>query len=420
MGLVHAGYDSESSVSSPPSDDRLTKSHYKKKRKLRYQSGPWGSWSDSSDDNERESVESSNIEKSDSDDEEDRTYTEATTLESSKFYTDRRRILTPPHDNAYSFDVKSSISKCYLPKKIVHTYKSDPRGTTAIEVLPNTGHLFLSGGTQGAIKLWSLYNERACNSEYIGHQLPIKALSFDSCGKQFLSSSFDHTVRLWETETGDIKRKFTFGKVIPNTLQFRPQNDNEFIVGLSNSKIQHYDLRLSDRDSIVQTYDYHQGSILALKYFGDGSKFISSSDDKTMKIWSNQVNVPVKHISEIAQHSMPYIDTHPMQQYFCSQSMDNAIYAYSMKPKYRMHGKTAFKGHSSAGYGIGITFSPDGKYICSGDSNSKVFIWDWQTKDLLKTLKVPGKQPVTRISWLPKETSKLLCAGPTGHIYLYD
>jgi hypothetical protein len=36
---------------------------------------------------------------------------------------------------------------------------------------------------------------------------------------------------------------------------------------------------------------------------------------------------------------------------------------YNIKDKFRINKKKAFKGHNTAGYGCGLTMSPDGKYI---------------------------------------------------------
>ncbi|CAI4379922.1 CMF_collapsed_G0013420.mRNA.1.CDS.1 [Saccharomyces cerevisiae] len=81
----------------------------------------------------------------------------------------------------------------------------------------------------------------------------------------------------------------------------------------------------------------------------------------SVRIWENQINVPIKQISDTAQHSMPFLNVHPSQNYFCAQSMDNRIYSFSLKPKYKRHPKKIFKGHSSAGYGISLAFSGDGR-----------------------------------------------------------
>lgn len=403
---------------------KFTKADLKKKRQLRKAKGPWGNWSSDSNSTSDEHVGTNELVGN------DLAYVEADEeeldiVETSNFYGDSlkdyrgRSLLYPPVDVNIELQKSLLSFKCFLPKKQVYSFEGHKNGVTALEFLPKTSHLFLSGGNDDTIKIWDFYHDRKCIRDYIGHTKAIKALDFDDDGKTFISSSFDRYVKKWDTETGMIKNK-TLVNGIPNDVKFRPFNPNEYIVGLSNSKINHYDDRVASKQGLIQVYDHHQSSILNLRYFSDGSKFISSSEDKSIRIWENQINIPIKQISDTTQHSMPFINIHPQEHYFCTQSMDNTIYSYGMKPKYKRHPKKSFKGHNSAGYGIGITFSPDGKYICSGDSNSRIFIWDWTTARLLRSFDLPGNKPITQVAWNLQETSKLLAAGGSGKIYLFD
>ena len=35
-------------------------------------------------------------------------------------------------------------------------------------------------------------------------------------------------------------------------------------------------------------------------------------------------------------------------------------------------------GHFSTGFNIQLDFTPNGKYVLSGDSKGKVYIWEWK------------------------------------------
>ncbi|CCD23596.1 Cdc40p NDAI_0B05630 [Naumovozyma dairenensis CBS 421] len=405
---------------------KLTKAELKRRREQRRAKGPWGSWSSSSEsDHETELKKQKPSPEDNFVDDNEISDTDGDTEETSTFYgkTEKdyqgRGFLHPPTDIDTDLHKPVLSYKCYLPKRTKYTLSGHINGTTSLKLLPKTGHLILSGGNDNVVKIWDFYHDRKVLRDYKGHSKAIKSLCFNDDGTKFISSSFDRTVKIWDTESGSIQKKLRFG-CIPNAIKFRPLNSNEFIVGLSNSKIYHYDDRISAKDGRVQVYDHHMSSILALEYFPDGSKFISSSEDKTVRLWENQINIPIKQISDTAQHSMPYISIHPEEKYFCTQSMDNTIYTYGMKPKYKTHPKKVFKGQTSAGYGIGITFSSDGRYICSGDAKSKVHIWDWTTIKLLSTISIPGGKPITQVEWNPQETSKVVCSGASGKIYVVD
>ncbi|SCV06114.1 LANO_0H22408g1_1 [Lachancea nothofagi CBS 11611] len=405
------------------------------KRRKRKGKGPWASWSSSEEDEEDASADQASLERKASTT--DTIYREqdieiqepdddsSTILEKSSFYGTSvvdyqgRGFLHPPMDVNVDFTKDQLSSRNYLPKRLIHTYQGHQNGTNVVQTLPRTGHLFLSGGNDNKIKIWDMYHDRQLLRDYSGHTKAVRDVNFNKDGSEFVSVSFDQQMKIWDTETGKVKHRYKFAST-PNCAEFRPSDSSELIVGLSNNEIRHYDLRIPHKQGLVQIYDHHLSAIIALKYFPDGSKLISSSEDKTMRIWENQVNIPIKQISDTAQYSMPYIDIHPEHNYFASQSMDNAIYVFSMKPKYKRHPKKRFEGHKCAGFGIGFGFSPDGQFISSGDTQGRVFIWDWKTTRLLKQLEVPDKKAIVTVAWAPQETSKMLCAGNGEKIYLYD
>lgn len=398
-----------------------------KQRKLqRSKNGPWGIWSGDEDiDNDLSGAHDQGTQLDELSDSDGSDLENEQNRESTNFYGSTeadyqgRGFLYPPLDVDVNFTKEPFSFKAYLPKRNKYTFEGHKSGTTSLKFLPKTGHLFLSGGNDNTIRIWDFYHDRKCIRDFEGHSKAIKSLNFVADGKNFVSTSFDHTAKIWDTEKGIVSKRLKF-RGFPTCSEFRPSDPNEFIVGLSDSRILHYDTRISEKNGLVQTYDHHLSSILDVKYFPDGSKFISSSEDKTVRIWDSKINIPIKQISDTTQHSMPFINIHPDYKHFCTQSMDNSIYTYDMKPKYRKHPNKIFKGQKSVGYAIGFTFAPDGHYICSGDVRSKVLLWDWTTSKLLKEISLPGKLPITTIEWHPQETSKILCSGPVGNIYMID
>ncbi|CEP60664.1 Cdc40p LALA0_S01e16138g [Lachancea lanzarotensis] len=433
VGNGHQSEDSDDSEQHASRSKRVKKQGevgQKIKRIQKRRKSPWASWSSSDEDEEAQNLNSSILNRQDvyRDDDEPDSKDEGNLTkaqETSEFHGQSqldykgRSFLNPPMEENIDFTKEPLSFRTFLPKKLLHRYAGHGNGTNVLRMLPKTGHLFLSGGNDNQLKIWDMYHERQLLRDYKGHTKVIRDANFNKDGAEFVSVSFDQNMKIWDTETGTVKYRYSFSST-PNCVEYRPTNSNELVVGLSNSEIRHYDLRVPHKNGLVQIYDHHLSSIIALKYFPDGSKLISSSEDKSIRIWENQVNVPIKQISDTAQYSMPHIAIHPENNYFAAQSMDNVIYTFSMKPKYKRHSKKKFEGHKCAGYGIGFTFSPDGRYICSGDTRGQVFIWDWKTKHQLKQLEVPDKKPVTTVAWSPQETSKLICGGNGGYIYLYD
>ncbi|AGO12595.1 AaceriAER255Cp [[Ashbya] aceris (nom. inval.)] len=401
----------------------FTKAELKARRKQRKGAGPWGAWESSNSEGESEIVGA--VTEPLAFQEEDDREEDPVAAESSTFYGQEggdylgRGVLHPPADVPVDFEKERLSFQCYLPKRILHVYEGHGRGTTTLEFLRNTGHLFLSGGNDGVLKLWDMYHERLLLRDYCGHRKAISATSFSHDNVQFASSSYDKTIKIWDTETGDIMNRLSF-PTTPNCMSFHPQNKDQLLVGLSDSKIKHFDLRVNQKEGLIQTYDHHLAAINALRYFPDGSKFISSSDDKSIRIWENQINIPIKQISDTDQYPAPWIQLHPEHNHFAAQSMDNSIYVYSMRPKYKRHTRKIFRGHKSAGYNTMFDISPDGKYVASGDISGRLFIWDWKTTKVLKQLETTKGEAINQVAWSPQETSKIICSGKNGKIFLFD
>lgn len=386
--------------------------------------GPWAKYqSDGSDDDnvdgdeehaqeklpDEEQKEVPQTESEEEDDEQESTEF----LGSSELDYQGRSYMHVPTDVGINLSNDDTPAECFAPKKLIHTWKGHLRGTNKIQFFPHSNHLLLSCGNDNKIFLWSVYHKRELLRGYYGHNKPVKDISFNNDGTRFLSASYDKTVKLWNTETGECLGRFPL-RSVPTVVKFNPNNDNEFLVGLINHKIEHYEI---EKHELLQTYDHHLGSINSITFLVP-KRFMSTSEDKTARVWDLQINIPIKLISDPTLHSMPVTKLHPEGKYIAAQSMDNTIMVFSAKDRYKTNKKKLFTGHNCAGFGIGIDFSPDGRTLISGDSTGNVALWDWKTCKLVKRLKVDGKA-ITQVCWNTKEVSKVAFAGGNGAIYYW-
>ncbi len=109
--------------------------------------------------------------------------------------------------------------------------------------------------------------------------------------------------------TGQCLQAFTNGK-IPNVAKFHPDPDKQhiFLAGMSDKKIIQYDLRASE---ITQEYDQHLGPVNTLTWVDENRRFVTTSDDKTIRAWDYDIPVVIKYIAEPDMHSMPAVTLHP-------------------------------------------------------------------------------------------------------------
>lgn len=287
-----------------------------------------------------------------------------------------------------------------------------------------------------------MYGDRKILRTFYGHNKAVKDISFCASdgGQKFASCSYDKTIKIWDTESGSCQMAFTL-KGYPYCVVWHPTDPNIVLAGLSNRKIYVWDIRNSIGDPI-QEFTGHLEAVNAISFLTK-KKFVSTSDDKTVRIWDYEASsTPIRTISDPTMHAMPSVKLHPSRSAFAVQSMDNQILTWTagrsallgseeqeevailatdgstFKDKYKKLTKR-FTGHVIAGNSSQISFSPDGQYIMSGDSEGKLFFWNWKTGRMAKQLKCHDKVLIAA-EWLPRESSKVVTCSWDGKIKLWD
>ncbi|XP_050298028.1 pre-mRNA-processing factor 17 [Anthonomus grandis grandis] len=328
-----------------------------------------------------------------------------------------RSFLHAPHDVGVNLKSDTPPDKCFLPKAHIFTWTGHTKGVSAIRWFPKTAHLFLSSSMDCKIKIWEVYNERRCIRTYYGHRQAVRDINFNNAGNHFLSAGYDRYIKLWDTETGQVVSRFTSRK-IPYCVKFNPDYNKQhlFVAGTSDKKIICWDTRSGD---VVQEYDRHLGAVNTITFVDENRRFVTTSDDKSLRVWEWDIPVDMKYIADPTMHSMPAVTPSPNGKWMACQSMDNKVVIFSALNRFKLNRKKTFTGHMVAGYACQLDFSPDMSYIVSGDADGKCFIWDWKTTKLYKKWKAHDGVCISCL-WHPHEPSKMISAGWDGVIKYWD
>ncbi|XP_074566014.1 uncharacterized protein LOC141822463 isoform X1 [Curcuma longa] len=322
-----------------------------------------------------------------------------------------RSWIAPPKD------AKAKNDHCYIPKRWVHTWSGHTKGVAAIRFFPKHGHLLLSAGMDSKVKIWDVFNSGKCMRTYMGHSKAVRDICFSNDGTKFLSAGYDKHIKYWDTETGKVISTFSTGK-IPYVVRLNPDEDKQSILlaGMSDKKIVQWDM---NSGVITQEYDQHLGAVNTITFVDNNRRFVTSSDDKSLRVWEFGIPVVIKYISEPHMHSMPSISLHPNSNWLAAQSLDNQILIYSTKERFQLNKKKRFAGHIIAGYACQVNFSPDGRFVMSGDGEGKCWFWDWKSCKVFRTLKC-HEGVCIGCEWHPLEQSKVATCGWDGMIKYWD
>lgn len=322
-----------------------------------------------------------------------------------------RSWIAPPKE------AKASNDHCYIPKRLVHTWSGHTKGVSAIRFFPKYGHLILSAGMDTKVKIWDVFNSGKCMRTYMGHSKAVRDIWFSNDGSKFLTASYDKNIKYWDTETGQVISTFSTGK-IPYVVRLNPDEDkqNVLLAGMSDKKIVQWDM---NSGQITQEYDQHLGAVNTITFVDNNRRFVTSSDDKSLRVWEFGIPVVIKYISEPHMHSMPSISLHPNSNWLAAQSLDNQILIYSTRERFQLNKKKRFAGHIVAGYACQVNFSPDGRFVLSGDGEGRCWFWDWKSCKVFRTLKC-HEGVCIGCEWHPLEQSKVATCGWDGLIKYWD
>ncbi|CAC5417594.1 CDC40 [Mytilus coruscus] len=195
-------------------------------------------------------------------------------------------------------------------------------------------------------------------------------------GRNSLAVLMTDSINFGDTETGQCKARFTIKKV-PYCIRFNPNEDKQHL--------------------------FVAGAVNALEFVDQNRRFVSTSDDKSMRVWEWGIPVDFKYIADPSMHFMPAIKLSPNGKWLACQSMDNKICILNVLNRFKYMRKKLFTGHMVADYGCLPGFSPDMSYVISGDADGKLYVWDWKTTKLYTKFKAHDDVCATLL-WHPHET----------------
>ncbi|KAJ2830179.1 hypothetical protein FBU31_002539, partial [Coemansia sp. 'formosensis'] len=105
---------------------------------------------------------------------------------------------------------QAEMPTCFAPKRMVKEWRNaHAGGVSAIRFIPDSGHLLLSSGMDGQVKIFDTHSSLALLRTYTGHSKAVRDINFAPDGTSFLSSSYDTYTKLWDVETGQCRQKFS-------------------------------------------------------------------------------------------------------------------------------------------------------------------------------------------------------------------
>ncbi|EDW85600.1 uncharacterized protein Dwil_GK23072 [Drosophila willistoni] len=235
---------------------------------------------------------------------------------------------------------------------------------------------------------------------------------------RFVSASGDHTARLWEVTGSSIRglNSYVGHTRSVKTAAFKRTDPAVFATGGRDGAILIWDIRANlnmDLTSRVDNciYSGHTGgpgtpmsqrkqrtrtpkmasantssSITGLAFQDNDTLISCGAGDGVIKVWDLRRNYTAYKKEPLPRHSLPYagqstfkgftnliVDAAGARLY--ANCMDNTIYCYNLM-SYSPQPLACYKGLLNSTFYIKSCLSPDGKYLLSGSSDERAYIWN--------------------------------------------
>jgi len=245
--------------------------------------------------------------------------------------------------------------------------------TSIATTLDNSG-LVISGSRDKTVIVWQIAPDGSSDDRSYGypkralrghsHYVSDVVLSMD--GQFALSSSWDHTLRLWELATGTTTRRF---------------------VG-------------------------HTKDVLSVAFSPDNRQIVSGSRDKTIKMWNTIGECKFTITEDMHSEWVSCVRFSPsVNPLIVSSGWDKLVKVW-LHSNCKLH--TNLVAHT--GYINSVTVSPDGSLCASGGKDGVAMLWDLQEGKLLYSLE--ANDIINSLCFSPNRY--WLCAATNSCIKIWD
>ena len=272
------------------------------------------------------------------------------------FSPNGRFVVTASGDNsARVWNVKTGRQVLNLGGHPSHVFCAD--------FSPNSGRLATVWGND--IKIWGIPGG-ALQQTLSGHTAKVRTARFNASGNRVVSTSEDGTTRIWDVAGGrEIKSIQVTNQGWTYSAAFHPRGGS-IAVGAHGGLLGIYDVNSGARQNDLRG---HSRAVNVVRFNRTGNKLVSAGVDNSIKIWE----IPSgRLIRSIGGRYFDSGDFSPDGKYIVTGNDGGKAVIWNAANG----NQVKVLNHAPGGRVMTASFSPDGKYVVTAGENNVAKIWE--------------------------------------------
>jgi WD40 repeat protein len=257
---------------------------------------------------------------------------------------------------------------------LLRTLEGHSWSVRGVAVTPD-GKRAVSASADHTLKVWDLDTGRALRT-LEGHSADVCGVAVTADGKRAVSASADETLKVWDLETGRALRTLQGHSAYVSGVAVTP--DGKWAVSVSaDGTLKVWDL---ETGCALRTLGSQSGSVLGIAVTPDGKRAVSASADNTLKVWDLQTGRAL-HTLKGHSHPVSGVAVTGDGKRAVSASWDHTLKVWDLETGRALR---TLKGHSDDVSAVAVT--GDGKRAVSASEDYTLKVWDLETGHALRTL----------------------------------
>ncbi|KAG8706022.1 hypothetical protein FRC09_002616 [Ceratobasidium sp. 395] len=258
----------------------------------------------------------------------------------------------------------------------------DSDGITSV-AYSHDSKFIVSGSKDHSIRIWDSQSGNMAGKPLRGHSDVVKAVACAPNGSQIASGSLDTTLRIWDLHTGKAITRPLKGHTRPVlSLAYSPEGAR-IASGSDDNTVLIWDVYTGQ--AVCEPLKGHKDSVNSVAFTADGRFIVSGSEDSSVRIWDAHNGQPVgKPLRDSGGSVFSVACARDCMRIVSGSS--EVIRTWNMRS-----GQLINRGFGHKYQVLTVLWTYDSARIVSGSNEGAIFIWDASTLDIISKLVTPSR-----------------------------